>query len=77
MVMMNLLVTWKPRTWERSWFENGGSCGGIVDTFQEICWLFSTCWFDNGSGHVDTLQAKMLVFVSYYPVGYSLPNYHI
>ena len=30
-----VLVTWSPRTWSRSWFNNGGSCGGLVDTFQE------------------------------------------
>ena len=30
-----VLVTWNPRTWARSWFDNGGSCGGLVDMFQE------------------------------------------
>ena len=30
-----VLVTWNPRTWARSWFDNSGSYGGLVDTFQE------------------------------------------
>ena len=36
-----VLATWNPRTWARSWFDYGGLSGVLVDTFQEICWLFS------------------------------------
>ena len=58
-----VLATWNPRTWAKSWFGYGGLCGGLVDTFQEIC------WFDNGGGLVDMFQAEMLGFVDYFPVG--------